>query len=227
MYFCLCRDCSVVCCTTGGWTWGQCIKESQYSDRRWQMTVLDHDNYLYILGGEEPIVNSTSFLALNDVWKSTIPFTLQNKQRLQRACNIQFPTCTTGLSCLPGVATTKLSTDSAGRIKVSCPLLSECELPSDNGDGGDGTLTGEYATSTGGSSSGSSGLSTGAIALIAVVVIAAVVLIGIYFYYKHRSPAIAQPIKIDTRHLLELSNTTNETNDQNSSSTDVPSTLLS
>lgn len=37
----------------GGWTWGQCIEDAPFSDRRWQSTVLDNNGYLYVIAGDE------------------------------------------------------------------------------------------------------------------------------------------------------------------------------
>ena len=37
----------------GGYTWGQCVAEASFSDRRWQTTILDNQGYFLLIGGEE------------------------------------------------------------------------------------------------------------------------------------------------------------------------------
>jgi len=191
----------------GGWTWGQCLKESSWSDRRWQMTLLDRNGYLYIVGGEEH--DNGRVTPRNDVWKSSFAFTSSNRLKLSRSCNMQFPQCTTGLSCFPG-STTKVTVDALGRSKVSCPLLVACELPNPAGDDSESSSASNAAMGTAVSDGSSSGMSVGSIALTATLVSAAVVLIAAYCYYQHmkeENQSRMQVGSIDDANLLATDNT--------------------
>lgn len=194
----------LVCGIIGGWTFGNCLAEASFSDRRWEMTVLDASGYLYVIGGEEYIGNNT-WSAVNDVWKSTFAIRGDQRTKLQKACNIVWPQCTTGMSCYPGLPGTKILYDSQGRARVTCPLLTECYIPESEGGDGTDTATGDYAAGSTADSGGSSaGLSTGTAALIAVVVIVVVLALG-YWYYRVQQSApdpAKLKIKLDTLELL-------------------------
>jgi len=207
----------------GGWSWGNCLAEASFSDRRWEMTALDASGYLYIIGGEEYISNTT-WAAVNDVWKSTFAIRASERTRLQKACNIVWPSCTTGLSCYPGSGGTRVTYDQQGRAKVTCPLLTECYIPSDNGDGSDTAGSSGDAAGTSTSSSGSS-ISTSTAALIAVLVIAVVFGLG-YWYYRSQQSAqdtSKLAIKLDAIQLLGMNTSDAITSPSNSGASTSPS----
>jgi len=185
----------------GGYSWGNCLAEASFSDRRWQMTALDGQGFLYVAGGEEYLGGNT-WAAVNDVWKSTFSIKADQYVKLQKACNIVWPQCTTGLSCWPGQSGTRITYDIQGRPKVMCPLLSACEIPvPDNGAGGDGSSA-DGTGSIGGSSANT--LSNGTAALIAVLVSVTVITLA-YLYYRQRQSAgdtSKLAIKLDGLELL-------------------------
>ena len=108
----------------GGYTWGLCVNDSSWSDRREVSTVFDADEALYVLGGRSATSNYRVF---NDVYRSTIQFS--NLRLVQSACSISIPACGPGLTCWPGAPGTSYS--HAGG--VTCPALEQCKrgiLPS-------------------------------------------------------------------------------------------------
>ena len=158
---------------SSGYTWGQCNAEAQFSDRRWQMTVMDRRGFLYVAGGEE--VESGRSSKQSDVYKSTVSMTAA-KSVLSTACpGVQFPDCTSGLSCWPGSGVKMTPLKGA-----TCSLLTQCQLYPDE----------ESSSSTGNelppapTPSSDGGLSSGSIALIVVIVLAAVAIVGFYLYKR-------------------------------------------
>jgi len=103
----------------GGWTWGQCTEDAPFTDRRWQMTMLDNEGYFYIIGGDEGANNaSTQRIPKNDVWRSQ--FSFNDIASMSRLCKLTVPICGVGLFCLPGTET---------RIEngqVTCPATQAC-----------------------------------------------------------------------------------------------------
>ena len=106
----------------GGWTWGQCVEDSPWTDRRWVSTVLDSEGYLLLIGGDERNNNTGPRVPRNDVWRST--FSLNDNTALSRACGVDIPACGVGLTCTPG-ANTRIENG-----KVTCPAIQACS--SDN-----------------------------------------------------------------------------------------------
>ena len=43
---CLLPGCPLLCCS-----WGICVTDAEWDDRRYQMTLLDMDGYLWVMGG--------------------------------------------------------------------------------------------------------------------------------------------------------------------------------
>jgi hypothetical protein len=166
--------CDVLCGMSGG----QCNDEAQFSDRRWQMTIMDRKGYLFTGGGEvsevgRPVVRG------NDMWKANIPLvgsTTAAKNSIRNACvGLIFPSCTSGLSCWPGTAT--LNPNAA----ATCTLLRSCKLNPDEESSSASALP---PAST---SSSDSGLSGGMIALIVVLVLGFVVLMAYVYMRSQRS----------------------------------------
>jgi hypothetical protein len=172
----------VLCCgpaACSGYTWGQCNSEAQFSDRRWQMTVMDKKGSLYVLGGEE--IESGRYAKQSDVWKATVSMSAA-RSVLSAACpGIRFPGCTPGFSCWPGTATTIRATQAA-----SCPVLQQCNLyPGDDGESSTADDNGgDWPVNT--LPSSSSGPSAGVIVLIVVLVLAGVGGIACFLYYRRR-----------------------------------------
>ena len=102
----------------GGWTWGQCVEDSPWTDRRWVSTVLDNDGYLLLIGGDERNANNGPRIPRNDVWRSS--FSLNDNTALSRACGVPVPSCGVGLTCTPS-DTTKVEDG-----RVTCPAARAC-----------------------------------------------------------------------------------------------------
>ena len=102
----------------GGWTWGLCIEDSPWSDRRWVSTVLDRDGYLFMIGGDERNNATGERIPHNDVWRSN--FTLFDNIALSKACGVDIPSCGVGLTCTPGNNTRIVNG------KVTCPAIVAC-----------------------------------------------------------------------------------------------------
>jgi len=174
----------------GGYTWGQCLQDAAFSDRRYQMTVLDESDYLYVIGGDIGGNN------VNDVWRSSQSFNDLNT--VAAACKVRQPACGPGLNCWP---------TSPGFIKragspATCTICSS----------GPGDATGEFASSSGGSdggSSSSSALTTGAI--LAIIILVALGFVGAWFAYKYWTGLDAAKATGTSESLLESEMASSET----------------
>ena len=187
------RSLTCVCVCVAG---GQCNAEAQFSDRRWQMTVMDRRGFLFVMGGEE--IEGNRRAKQDDVWRSTVSLvgtTTTAKNGISTACpGVRFPSCVSGLSCWPGSAT--LRANSA----ATCNTLTQCQLYPDE----DSSSSGDYVPLPPPTPSSDSSLSTGVIALIVVIVLA-VAAVGAFFLYR-RSHA---PANAYSRDEGLLSSTTN------------------
>ena len=152
----------------GGYSWGQCIQDAAFTDRRYQMTVMDEGDYLYVIGGDQ------SDRDVNDVWRSSLSFSDLNA--VAAACKVRMPVCGPGLNCWPNSA--GFSWRPAAQGGATCNECTQsAPVPTPTGDN-------EYSSSTATtSSSDSSGLTTGAVLAIIILVILAVV--GMYFAWKY------------------------------------------
>ena len=190
----------------GGYTWGQCVEDANWGDRREPATVFDATESLYVLGGR---TGTSGDRLYNDVFRSDFPFSLL--RQVQSACSIEIPACGPGLTCWPGAPGTTF-TRAGG---VTCPTLERCKrgiLPSSTGGGGGGGVVpprlpsstsaarpkpppydpcddwpiedpycpGYVGASTGGGAGASAGMNGWLIGLI--VVIGAVLLLGVGWY---------------------------------------------
>ena len=82
----------------GGYTWGICSDNARWDDRQFQYTAIDHDGYLYVMGGRATAPNGDGYLA-NDVWRSAQSF--DDVDAVASMCGIIVPPCGVGLRCLP------------------------------------------------------------------------------------------------------------------------------
>jgi len=98
----------------GGYSWGQCVSDAEWEDRRYLMTVLDDQGLIWIMGGE---LNGIGFF--NDVWKST--FSVNDNAAVSQRCKITIPSCGAGLRCKPGDTTTLVSSDGTNVYCNACP----------------------------------------------------------------------------------------------------------
>ena len=148
----------------GGYTWGSCLQDASYSDRRYQMTMMDELDFLYVMGGEEG--NGRS---LNDVWRSSISFS--DLSAVQATCKVTIPPCGAGLNCWPNSPGFR-----ASKRYVTCDAC-EAQVVCD----------GDNCSSSGGSSGTVvppvSGLSTGAI--LAIIILVALGVVLLYFGYRY------------------------------------------
>jgi len=99
----------------GGYSWGICVQESEWDDRRYQMTLLDGDGYLWVMGGEAP----GGSYRYQDLWKSTWSFA--DHATTSQRCKISIPSCGTGLRCLPNQGNTLVASDGSGVYCDACP----------------------------------------------------------------------------------------------------------
>ena len=97
----------------GGYTWGLCVEDAPFGDRRMPATVLDDQGRLLVLGGYD------TAQAYNDVWRSSMSF--DSFSAVSAACGVTIPACGPGLTCLPSDPTFK-------RIgnNVYCAALRDC-----------------------------------------------------------------------------------------------------
>ena len=194
--------CCVLCCVgqvwvsaDGGFNWGLCVAEAQFTDRVWHSTAMDSTGFLYVIGGEE--VEHGQNVKQNDVWKSSFAFSTSNKAKITKACGISYPQCSAGLSCFPGSGGTKIDPKTG---QVTCTQYTKykglgCSFvdPEDPTTWGSSGEDENGVGSTGTTDSGS-GMSVGMIALIVVLVLAGVLGIAGYFYYVRKQQSPAQPI---------------------------------
>ena len=151
----------------GGYTWGSCLQDASYSDRRYQMTLMDELDYLYVIGGEQ-----ANGRKLNDVWRSSISFNDLNA--VQAACGIRIPACGPGLNCWynsPGFTWSRQRGVSCDACIDPAPCVGE-----------DCSMTGASGT-TGATESSGGGLGTGAV--LAIVILVALGVAGAYFGYRY------------------------------------------
>ena len=101
----------------GGWSWGQCLEDAAFTDRRDLLTVFDDQAFLYVAGGTDWWANPQRWF--NDVWRSSFAFT--NLGAVSAACGVSVPSCGVGLSCWPGSGISYYPNGS-----VSCPATRAC-----------------------------------------------------------------------------------------------------
>jgi len=102
----------------GGYTWGLCVADAEWDDRRYQMTLLDGDGFLWVMGGEA----SDGAFRFQDMWKST--WTFSNNADTASRCKVTIPSCGTGLTCLPNSGNTLIAADGTGVYCDLCPYPS-------------------------------------------------------------------------------------------------------
>ena len=128
----------------GGWTWGECLEDAPFADRRDMLTVFDDFGFLTVAGGVNwqatprtwfndgpsphpphpiplPIHScySPSPFFLPSVWRSS--FSFNSPAAVAAACGVHVPACGTGLSCWPGNSTSFYPNGS-----VACPAIRQC-----------------------------------------------------------------------------------------------------
>jgi len=164
----------------GGYSWGQCSDNADWSDRRFQMTLFDSDGYAYVMGGRELVNASTRQQLNNDVWRSV--YSYSDPLLVAENCHLTIPSCGPGLRCWP--------TDNnfqQGLWGVSCDA---CPFAS--------TLPGVSPTpSPTPSSSSSSTMSPALIGLLVFLGLFLVTLLALlYTYYRLRATGISSPIPL-------------------------------
>lgn len=98
----------------GGYSWGNCVIDADWEDRRYLQTVLDDQGHLWVLGGQ---IENLGYQ--NDIWKSRISY--YNNDAVSQECGVAIPSCGTGLKCWPGEAETLVSTDGRNVYCSACP----------------------------------------------------------------------------------------------------------
>ena len=98
----------------GGYTWGLCVGDAEWDDRRYQMTLLDGEGYLWVMGGL-----SGDGALLGDIWKSQ--WTFSDISATATRCRLTIPGCGAGLKCLPSASSTLIAADGSGVYCDACP----------------------------------------------------------------------------------------------------------
>jgi len=98
----------------GGYSWGSCVIDAEWEDRRYLHTVLDDEGFLWVMGGE---IDGQGYQ--NDIWKSSISY--HDNNAVSQQCGVAIPACGTGLKCWPGEAETLVSTDGRNVYCSACP----------------------------------------------------------------------------------------------------------
>jgi len=99
----------------GGYSWGLCVGDAEWDDRRYQMTLLDGDGYLWVMGGQ----SASGGYYFQDMWKST--WTFSDTAATAARCKVTIPSCGTGLKCLPNTGNTLVASDGSGVFCDACP----------------------------------------------------------------------------------------------------------
>ena len=99
----------------GGYTWGLCVQNAEWEDRRYQMTLLDGEGYMWVMGG----LSGEGGGILDDMWKSL--WTFNDVAKTAAQCRISVPSCGAGLKCLPNTGNTLVASDGSGVYCDSCP----------------------------------------------------------------------------------------------------------
>ena len=100
----------------GGYTWGQCVEDAEWSDRYLQFTALDETGFFYVMGGRT--AESGRLTQLNDVWRSAISFV--DIDAVARTCGVMPPSCGVGLRCFP-TGDTVVAADGSFVSCAACP----------------------------------------------------------------------------------------------------------
>ena len=100
----------------GGYTWGLCVKDATWEDRRYQMTLLDNDGALWVMGGIDQ-----GNQRLGDIWKTNTGISFNNVNDITTRCKVSVPSCGAGLLCNPG-AGTLIAADGSGAYCDQCPF---------------------------------------------------------------------------------------------------------
>jgi len=155
----------------GGYTWGNCVVDAEWDDRRYQMTVLDGAGFMWVMGGA-----ASNGALYDDVWKSVWSF--EDLTTTAQRCKLTIPACGVGLKCWPTAPGTMLATDKTGVYCTACQY--------------------QYGGSSSSSSSSASSSNTTIIAFLVVFIIgfvAAISALG-YTYWKLRSAGTPSPIPL-------------------------------
>ena len=88
------------------------MQEAEWDDRRYQLTLLDGDGYLWVMGGASNAGN------LDDMWRSTWSFS--DTAATAARCRVTVPACGAGLKCLPSAGNTLVASDGSGVYCDAC-----------------------------------------------------------------------------------------------------------
>lgn len=94
-------------------TWGLCVYDAPFTNRRFPATLLDNEGYFYLMSGAD------EQSARNDVWRST--WNLKDLTALSKTCSVNLPACGVGLTCLPSTLTSIVNN------RVVCPAVLACD----------------------------------------------------------------------------------------------------
>ena len=107
---------SVWASADGGYSWGLCVGDAEWDDRRYQMTLLDNEGYLWVMGG---VGNGGGGNRYGDIWKSQWSFA--DVSATATRCRLNVPSCGAGLKCLPNSGNTLVAADGTGVYCDACP----------------------------------------------------------------------------------------------------------
>jgi hypothetical protein len=104
----------------GGYSWGLCSENAEFSDRRYPYTALEEDGTLFVMGGRERDPISGQSRLTNDVWKSNFKF--DDPESVASFCHLLVPQCKKiGLQCLP--SDDNFAQGLWGASCAQCPML--------------------------------------------------------------------------------------------------------
>jgi hypothetical protein len=126
----------------GGYQWGLCSPAAGWMYRWMSAATIDANNYIILAGGANNPGNGVNGYA-NDVFRSTLPFTVAN---IQTHCNLTAPSCGVGLKCWPGAGTIVVGNT------VSCAACPATSSSCKSSSTGSATATSVSSSSTGGPS---------------------------------------------------------------------------
>lgn len=154
----------------GGYSWGLCHKDAEFSDRSFTQAAVDNQGFIWIMGGADADQKQ------NDIWKSTESY--DDVSGVARQCNLLVPSCGAGLKCLPTSA--GFTTGLWGVACDACPNGPLVPSPS-----GETPIPGNG----GSSSSGMSSMWT--VAFVIVVIVAVGAAAAAYHFYRKSTIVVA------------------------------------
>ena len=153
----------------GGYSWGQCVENAEFTDRQFPYTVIDGEGYLWMMGGRE---EQNGGRQVNDVWKSM--FSYNDVNEVAARCNLFVPSCGVGLKCLPNEGDATFMQGGWGVSCTACP----------------------YTASAVSTSAAAANNTMTILFVVFMLLFLLVTAMLIYTYYKMRQSGVTSPIPL-------------------------------